>query len=291
MWALSISVRPPPDPRATPITLGRPGAASSTVTSSPASRSQPATKAASSTSPALPSTSPGLVESMRTRAAVSSATLVSVGMRVEEVRPGLWRWTGLHPAWTPESHGWEQEVGCVYLETEDAVVLIDPLVPPEDEERFWRALDRDVERVGRQVVVVLTAPWHARSSDAIVARYDASVWAHPAGQSRLGRRINAPVLPQGIEVFEIPPADEGQVALFLPPHRALVTAEVLAGVEGQLSVHPSPQLQDRPRLASCLGLLLELPIEIVLPAHGRPILERGRDAVAAAVAHWAPSAA
>jgi len=61
-------------------------------------------------------------------------------MDVLEIAPGLWRWTGYHEEW-------RQEVGSVHCETEDGVVLIDPLVPPEDTERFWRALDRDVERL------------------------------------------------------------------------------------------------------------------------------------------------
>jgi glyoxylase-like metal-dependent hydrolase (beta-lactamase superfamily II) len=212
-------------------------------------------------------------------------------MEVTEIGPGLRRWTGLHPAWTPDATGWEQEVGCVYHETDGATVLVDPLVPPEDEERFWHALDRDVETRARPVVVVLTAPWHARSAEAIVARYRASLWAHPAGRERLGRAIDAPMLPAGIEAIEVPPRAEGQVVLFLPEHRALVTAEVLAGQAGVLAVCPSPQLEDKGRLMAWLRLLLELPIEIVLPAHGRPVLERGRDAVAAAAAHWAPSAA
>lgn len=210
---------------------------------------------------------------------------------MQEIGAGLWRWTGLHPAWTPESVGWEQEVACAYVEAEDAVVLVDPLVPPEDEERFWRALDRDVGRLGRPVVVVLTAAWHARSTPAMVKRYGATVWAHPGGAARLGIRVDAPVLPQGIEAFEIPPAGEGQVALYLAARRALVTAEALAGMDGGLVVQPSPQLGDRDRLVRCLRLLLELPVEVVLPAHGAPVLERGREAIAAALAHWAPSAA
>jgi glyoxylase-like metal-dependent hydrolase (beta-lactamase superfamily II) len=212
-------------------------------------------------------------------------------MTVDRIAPGLWRWTALHPAWTPAG-GWEQEVGCVYVETADAIALVDPLVPPEDEERFWRALDRDVERVARPVVVVLTAPWHARSSEAIATRYGGSIWAHPAGQERLPRAIDAAVLPAGIEAFEIPPVEEGQVALYLPGHRTLIACEVLAGEgDGRLRVDPSPRLRDPARLRTCLRLVLELPIEVVLPAHGEPILARGRDAVAAAVAHWAPSAA
>ncbi len=54
-------------------------------------------------------------------------------------RPGLWRWTAYHEEW-------KEDVGCVYVETEDGVVLIDPLVPPTDTAKFWKALDRDVKR-------------------------------------------------------------------------------------------------------------------------------------------------
>src|SRR5919197_5653346 len=100
------------------------------------------------------------------------------GMRVSEVATGLWLWTGLHPEWTPAEggpEGWEQEVGCVYYEAPEAVVLVDPLVPPEDEERFWRALDRDVERVGKHVRILLTVRWHARSAEAIAARYEGEI--------------------------------------------------------------------------------------------------------------------
>ena len=54
-------------------------------------------------------------------------------MVVRELAPGLWRWTALHPEWTPEEaedgEGWEREVGCIYLETPGHIVLIDPLIP------------------------------------------------------------------------------------------------------------------------------------------------------------------
>jgi hypothetical protein len=41
---------------------------------------------------------------------------------------------------------WPQEVGSVYAELPETIVLIDPQVPPDEAERFWGALDRDVER-------------------------------------------------------------------------------------------------------------------------------------------------
>lgn len=56
---------------------------------------------------------------------------------MREIAPGLWRWTAPHPAWVPNSEpdspdDWEQLVGCVLYERPDAVVFIDPLVPPDD---------------------------------------------------------------------------------------------------------------------------------------------------------------
>jgi hypothetical protein len=74
---------------------------------------------------------------------------------VEELAPGLWVWAS----------GTERSV---YYEAPDAIVLVDPHVPGgDDEERFWRALDRDVARLGTPVVLLFTG---AETADA--ARFD-----------------------------------------------------------------------------------------------------------------------
>ena len=91
-------------------------------------------------------------------------------MEVSQIEPGLWRWTGYHEEWN-------DDVGCVFCETDDGIVLVDPLVPPEDADRFWDALDRDVERLGGHVHVLVTIFWHTRSTTAMVDRYGARVWA------------------------------------------------------------------------------------------------------------------
>jgi hypothetical protein len=67
---------------------------------------------------------------------------------VTQIEEGLWRWTTAHPEWKPGSD-WDRDVGCVYWETPEAVVLVDPLVPVDDQSRtrFLEALDRDVERL------------------------------------------------------------------------------------------------------------------------------------------------
>ncbi|HEY9456568.1 MAG TPA: hypothetical protein VIQ56_01570, partial [Gaiella sp.] len=86
-------------------------------------------------------------------------------MEVTRIADGLWRWSTYYGEW-------RDEVGSVYVEADDAIVLIDPLVPEErdEAERFWRALDRDVERAGAPVHVLVTVFWHVRSAAEVVRR-------------------------------------------------------------------------------------------------------------------------
>ena len=189
-------------------------------------------------------------------------------MVVQEVAAGLWRWTGLHPDWKSEDggpEGWEQEVGCVYCETLEAVVLFDPLVPPEDEERFWRALDRDVERVGKPVCVLATVRWHGRSADRIAERYGAKV-----------RRS----LPRGVEPRTVTAGRE--TVYWLPEHGALVFGDVVLGAPGGVRLCPASWLEGASLadLKTELRPLLELPVRRLLVSHGEPVLEDGGAALA-----------
>ena len=184
---------------------------------------------------------------------------------MDEIAPGLWRWTGLHPAWTPEED-WPNEVGSVYYEAPDAVVLFDPLVPPEDEERFWAALDRDVEQAGRRVVVLLTTESHARSRDEILKRYRADTGAAPASVEATDTRWG------------------GELLYWLPDQRALVAGDVLLGDdEGGVLLPDSWLGDDREEVRGALLPLLDLPVERVLVAHGEPVLADGREALARAL--------
>lgn len=96
-------------------------------------------------------------------------------MDVERLAEGLWRWTAGAAA-------------GVYYEAPDAVVLFDPLLPAGEEERFLAYLDRDVERLGLPVSILLTDPRDERSAALLRERYGAgdrvpeSVEVHPAGQ-------------------------------------------------------------------------------------------------------------
>ena len=200
-------------------------------------------------------------------------------MDVQELASGLWRWTAFHPEW-------REEVGCVYYEAPDAVVLIDPLVPDDEAERFWAALDRDVERCGAPVHVLLTVFWHVRSTPAVADRYGARVWAPTRGRAAIERRVGrAPdtyrpgdELPGGVVPLKTARASE--VVFWLPAHRALVPGDVILG---GLRLCPDSWLPEQTSLddlSESLRPLLDLPVERVLVSHGEPVLAGGREALA-----------
>jgi len=185
---------------------------------------------------------------------------------VRRLADGLWRWTAPHPNaanWPDSGPPVPPEVGCVYYEATDAVVLIDPLLPADDEEEFLAYLDRDVERLGLPVSILLTAAWHERSAAILRERY------------RADERV-----PESVEVFQVEGAPEEQLAYFIRPHQALVVAEIFVGdARGGLALAPSPALTDRAALDRSLRTINELPVELVLVSHGEPVLQDGRRAI------------
>src|SRR5947207_9231256 len=134
----------------------------------------------------------------------SSSSRSSAGPRSEvaltEIAPGLRRWT----AWHEE---WQEDVGCLAVDTDDGLVLIDPQDPPRG--------------LGRPAHVLLTVHWHARSTK---ARH---VWAHQRAVRLLANRgveVSHPftgdvALPGGIQAFTT--ARPGEGVHWLPRHRTV----------------------------------------------------------------------
>ena len=216
-------------------------------------------------------------------------------MTVVEVAPGLRRWTTVHPEWVPEEDDLDRsyrEVGSVYYEGNDDLVLVDPLVPSEHSEHFLDGLDRDVERSGKTLQILITVMWHARSAQALFDRYRGShVWAHRAARDAVVERAHVTdtfdfgeVLPGGIVAYD---AQRGGEALFwIPQHLSLVAGDVLLGTKGgELRLCPDSWLGPRDPRAVRAGLrtLLELPLERILVSHGPPVLSDGRRALAEAL--------
>ena len=194
-----------------------------------------------------------------------------MALRLEEIRPGLLRWTAAHPEWAPgakpdSAADWPEEVGCVAYEAPDAFVLVDPLVPDE----LWPSLDERIRRHGKRVAVLTTVRWHRRSRDAVVERYGAST-----------SRARA-TLPRGVETIAIRRA--GETMVWFPEHRVLVPGDRLLGHgAGGLRLCPDSWLRYLDMtvdgLREALRPLLDLPLQLVLTSHGEPVLEGGLAAV------------
>ena len=197
-----------------------------------------------------------------------------------ELRPGLFRWTALHPDAEPSPNAgspadWGPEVGSVAYAAPGALVLIDPLVPA-DRAGLQKELDELVRAHGRPVHILTTLKWHRRSRDALAARYRAAT-----SRAR-------PSLPEGVETLVIPGA--GETMVWLPGPRALVPGDRLLGDDaGGLRLCPDswlrylPSGMRQPQLREALRRLLDLPVELVLVAHGEPLLADGRAAIARAL--------
>jgi glyoxylase-like metal-dependent hydrolase (beta-lactamase superfamily II) len=203
-------------------------------------------------------------------------------MDVHRIAPRLWRWTAFH-------EDWRQDVGCVYLETDDTTVLVDPLVPHEDAERFLDYLDADVERADSPVHILLTVYWHVRSSADLGKRYSADVWAPARSAKPVERRTKkAPRavrpgdrLPGGVTAHESGRASE--LVYVLPEHRALVAGDVLLG--DPLRICPARWVGKggQGAVRKALRPLLDEPLDRVLTSHGDPVLRAGHNALAAAL--------
>jgi hypothetical protein len=212
-------------------------------------------------------------------------------VEVDELAPGLWRWTARHPDWRNE-YDWSPEVGCFYVEADDVTLVVDPLVPGGEAERFWRALDRDVERRGLPVAVLLTEAAHARSAGELAARYDAGVWGHEEARPKVGSAAFHVLRPGAAAPGGATALDEGVhhgtgTPLFLPSHGALAPGDAIVEVDGELRVwwelgDEGTEAELRGQLLPALRRWLELPIERVLVSHGQQ-RAFGRDEVAAAL--------
>ena len=189
---------------------------------------------------------------------------------MEQLAPGLRRWTAFHEEW-------EQEVASLALETGDGLILIDPLDPP-----------RELRRPDH---VLLTVFWHGRSTKELEPK---RVWAHTRSAQPLRNRgvdVTDPFtaggeLPGGLRAFQT--ARVNEVVFWLPDQRAVAVGDVLLGAGAK------PQATDE-RLRLCperwlgkathtdlresLRPLLALPVQRVLVAHGKPVLRAGKRAL------------
>jgi hypothetical protein len=211
----------------------------------------------------------------------------------ERLADGLWRWTARHPEWHPGEFG--REVASFAVTAGDDVLLIDPLLPPEPQ----GVLDLVDGLLGPRLAILISVPYHVRSSEEIWRRYrgstDCAIWGHAACAKRLRDRkgfreiqLGVP-LPSGVSAHAIGRPRRHETPLYIPSRRALVFGDAVAEVDGKLRVWATDTVDDRrarwyrKRFNPTLEPLLELDFDRVLVTHGAPVLSDGRAALRAAL--------
>jgi glyoxylase-like metal-dependent hydrolase (beta-lactamase superfamily II) len=207
---------------------------------------------------------------------------------MRELRPGLWHWDAPHPEWSSDEP-WPQAVSSYAVDDGKRLLLFDPIAFPSDLEELSGA---------RQVVIVLTAPWHERDTRSLVERFDAPVFAPPpdtqhdlmgkygvtAEQAEggspdlawlLGGDFEAHTylagdrLPVDIEAY--PGREHNDLVVWIESQRAVISGDTLVDF-GQGFEIASWLRADvtRDQVAEGLRPLLALPVEHVLATHGGP---------------------
>lgn len=166
-------------------------------------------------------------------------------VEVTRIGEGLWRWS------VPRDG---VELASAYLEHGDAMLLVDPVLPPpgDDLARFERAIARDLARLGGRAWVLLTRSDDPRDAEATAAMTGASRWQ--PDEPREPAEPSQPI-PPGIEAISV---GAGQVALWSPVHRALMPGRAMEVRDGALQAAPGVDAAP----------LLALGAEVVIPSAG-----------------------
>jgi hypothetical protein len=205
---------------------------------------------------------------------------------MRELRPGLWHWQAPHPDWE-EGTPWSQEVSSYAIELGDDLVLFDPLSVPD-------------ELRERAAAVALTAPYHERDARGLglpVHTPPADTWqdwvekfgvdpdqvrgmeSEDLAWLRAGEaegHFHCPgAWPFGIHAYA--GREDNDLVLWLPSVNAIVSGDSISDFGGGLDVQLGGRKHvTREEVVQRLRPLLELPVELVLPAHGEPV---GREAL------------
>ncbi len=204
---------------------------------------------------------------------------------MKRLADGLLRWTEPHPEWGAGDFG--AEVASFAVRAGEEGLLIDPLLSSDG----WAPVDELFAGADR-VSILITIPYHARSSDELAARFHARIYG-PAGVARRLRDDSAftaiepgDELPAGVRSFAIgKPRPRGEQPLYLPCHKALVFGDSVVEHDGELRVWCHDNVDEkvsrfyRERFNPTLRPLTELDVERVLVTHGEPVLSGGREAL------------
>ena len=165
---------------------------------------------------------------------------------MEELAPGIFRWTAPHPEWRPRS----EEVESYALVAGEALLLVDPLLPADADERrspLLAELELLVAAAAR-VELLVTVPYHTRSAEALYERYaperPTRIWGHALVRRRLRPETPLEVVPMGAagtaapiaggaaEAYTVGRPRRSEHPVYVPKLRAAVFGDAVVGAQG-----------------------------------------------------------
>ena len=195
---------------------------------------------------------------------------------MEEIAPGIWHWTALHPRI-------KIEVSSYYLPAER--VLIDPIAPSEGLDWF--------DEHEPPTDVLLTNRHHYRSSAQFAERFGVTVHCVREGMHEF-TEAEAVVpfdvgdeLPGGVIAHAVGAICPDETALHIPARDALALADGAVRWEpgGPLVFVPDRYMDEPARtkegLCDVYRRLAKLEFQHLLLAHGEPFVGTGREVLAA----------
>ena len=217
---------------------------------------------------------------------------------MDELAAGIHRWTAPHPEWRPAV----EEVGSYALVADEALLLVDPLLPADTDERLTSLLVRLelMAAAATRVELLITIPYHTRSAEALYERFAAErptrIWGHANVRKRLRPETPLEVMPGGAagtaaplaagaaDAYTIGRPRRSEHPLYVPSLRAAVFGDAVVGAGGGLRFwnqsSGTGEAWYRDVFAPTLAPLAERPVEHVLVTHGPPVVGDGRRALA-----------
>jgi len=217
---------------------------------------------------------PGWVESI---AAVPT-------VEAREVASGVWCWERRPRGLRPDEFGGRTSY-AVSLDSD--LLLVDPLVQG-DEDPALEMLD---ELVRDRVRILVTMPYHTRSSELLWHRYrsaKARIYGHPAVRTRLEDTsgfeavVGGTALAGLVRFHSLGQPPRSQQPIELPAVRALAFGDAIIETGGELRVWAALPEGGRRRqwwqehYLPSLERLTNLDIEHVLVTHGQPAIGDGK---------------
>ena len=166
---------------------------------------------------------------------------------MRELRPGVWQWQSPHPDWNDEQW-WPELVSSYAVELGDALAVH---TPPADTWQDW------VETFG-------VDPDRVRGMES-----EDLAWLR-AGEGQGQGHFHGPgAWPFGVHAYA--GREDNELILWLPSINAIVTGDSLSDFGDGLDIQLGGRKHvTRDDVVRRLRPLLDLPVELVLPAHGEP---------------------